>query len=56
MVNLPAGGIEVYRDPVQSDEALCGWVYRTVQHFGSEQHFTPLAAPESRIAVEDLLP
>jgi len=56
IVNLPAGRIEVYRDPAQSAEALCGWSYRTVQRYGPGQHLAPLAAPESIISVDDLLP
>jgi Uma2 family endonuclease len=56
VVNLPAGRIEVYRDPGQSDEALYGWSYRSIQFVGPGQHLAPLAAPESPIAVDDLLP
>jgi Uma2 family endonuclease len=56
IVNLPAGRIEVNRDPVPSDKALYGWSYRTVAYSGPGQRLAPLAAPECAIAVDDLLP
>ena len=51
-----AGRIEVYRNPAQSDEARYGWSYRTIQSSGQGQHITLLAAPESPVAVADILP
>ncbi len=47
---------EVYRDPAPSEEALRGWNYRAIRHFGPGQYLTPLAAPDRTIAVVDLLP
>jgi Uma2 family endonuclease len=56
IVNLPAGRIEVYRNPAESSEAPCGWIYGTVQYYGPGQHLVPLAAPQSAIAADELLP
>jgi Uma2 family endonuclease len=56
IVNLPAGRIEVYRDPAPSDEALCGGAYRTIRHLAPGENLRPLSAPDRTIAVADLLP
>jgi len=56
IVNLPAGRIEVYRDPGPSDEALYGWSYRTALFCAQGQHLSPLSASEYPIAVNAILP
>jgi len=56
IVNLTDRRLEVYRDPAQSRRTLSGWTYRTVQYYAPGQQISPLAAPDRRIAVVDLLP
>jgi Uma2 family endonuclease len=56
IVNLLAGRIEVYREPAPSNEAPCGWSYRTIRSFGRGQQLAPLAAPDKLIAIDALLP
>ena len=46
---LPDARLEVYRDPAQDG-------YRTVTIHGAGDTVAPLARPEARIAVDDLLP
>ena len=46
---LPDARLEVYRDPAQDG-------YRTVTIHGAGDTLAPLARPEARIAVDDLLP
>jgi Uma2 family endonuclease len=56
VLNLGGRRLEVYRDPVPSPEARYGWSYRTVQHHSADDYVSPIAAPQTRIAVADLLP
>jgi Uma2 family endonuclease len=56
LVNLKAGEIEVYRDPTPNPRAPYGASYRTVLRLGKEDTITPVARPEVRIAVAELLP
>ena len=49
IVNLPERCVEVYRAPEQG-------AYRSSRHFTAEEQISPLAAPDSKIAVADLLP
>ena len=49
IVNLADGQVEVYREPA-------GETYRQVRTFKSGDVVSPLAAPESAVAVADLLP
>jgi Uma2 family endonuclease len=56
IVNLPGGILEVYREPAPTVSADPGWAYRSVQVLTRGASVAPLAAPEARIAVADLLP
>jgi Uma2 family endonuclease len=56
IVNLGARQLEVHRDPEPAPSARYGWAYGTVRQLGAEDEVSPLAAPEARIAVADLLP
>ena len=56
VLNLGRRHLEVYRDPVPSSQARYGWSYRTVRYYTADESVTPLAAPQARIAVADLLP
>ena len=56
IVNLLDRGVEVHRDPTSMPQARYGWAYRSVLQFGPERHISPLAAPQVRVAVADLLP
>lgn len=48
--------LEISRDPAPAAGARYGWSYRSVQHHTAEEYVSPLAAPQARIAVADLLP
>lgn len=56
IVNLPERRLEVYREPAQSRRTLYGWTYRTVQYYPPGKQISPLAVPDRKIAVVDLLP
>ncbi len=56
IVNLVDLVLEVYRDAVQSFSARHGWEYRSVRSLPREAMISPLAAPDARITVADLLP
>jgi Uma2 family endonuclease len=56
VLNLADRGLEVYRDPGLSPEARYGWSYHTIHHYSVDTNVSPLAAPQVRIAVADLLP
>ena len=56
IVNLGARQLEVHRDPEPAPPARYGWSYGTVRQLGAEDEVSPLAAPEARIRVADLLP
>lgn len=56
LLNVRARRLEVYRDPAPMPQARYGWGYRNVQHLSAADIISPLAAPQARIAVADLLP
>jgi Uma2 family endonuclease len=56
IVNLLDRRLEVYRDPTAMPQTRYGWAYRTVLQFAPGDHISPLAAPQARVAVADLLP
>lgn len=56
ILNLTDRRLEVYRDPAPANLAVYGWAYRTVQHYTANQFISPLASPQARINVADLLP
>jgi Uma2 family endonuclease len=56
IVNLVDRVLEVYRDPTSSADASYGWRFNTLLRLGAADVVTPLAAPEARIPIADLLP
>lgn len=56
IVNLVDAVLEVYREPGPAPTARFGWEYRSVQILPRDISVSPLAAPDARIAVADLLP
>lgn len=56
IVNLAEDSVEVFRDPAPQEGALLGHVYRSHQVLNRGDAIVPLAAPEARITVSDLLP
>lgn len=56
LVNLPAQRLEVYRHPVLQAEAYYGWGYEVVQYVTGGTQVSPLAVPQARVVVTDLLP
>ncbi len=56
IVNLVEDVVEVYRVPQPDAEAEAGYAYTEVATFERGDTITPLALPQARIAVADLLP
>ena len=56
ILNLVDRVLEVYRKPVADVAASFGWRYGTIDRLGPDASVTPLAAPDARILVSDLLP
>jgi Uma2 family endonuclease len=56
ILNLIDRALEVYREPVADTAAAFGWRYAAVDRFGPDAAVAPLAAPDARIRVSDLLP
>jgi Uma2 family endonuclease len=56
IINLVDRQVEVYRNPVPDASEVFGWRYDHVQFFGPGEFVVPLAAPQSKVAVDDLLP
>lgn len=56
IVNLVENVLEVYREPAASPSAPSGWHYHTVVRLMPTDGVSPLAAPEARVPVADLLP
>ena len=56
IVNLQRRVLEVYRQPVRAASARYGWKYRSVRLLKAGATASPLAAPDARVAVSDLLP
>src|SRR5262245_7812575 len=55
IVNLNRRRLEVYRQPIPDPSRQYGFGYSSVQTFDSGEHASPLAAPQAKIAVTDLL-
>jgi len=55
-VNLIDDVLEVYRQRRRSRGSPFGWVYAEVHVFRRGDVATPLAAPDARVSVDDLLP
>ena len=56
VVNLREEVLEVYRQPVRWPSSRHGWKYRSVRLVRRGATIAPLAAPQARIAIADLLP
>jgi Uma2 family endonuclease len=56
IVNLVDRVLEVRREPVADPAAPFGWRYAAVERLGPEALVAPLARPDARVAVADLLP
>ena len=56
IVNLIDDVLEVYRQRRRSRGSPFGWVYAEVHVFRRGDVATPLAAPDARVSVDDLLP
>jgi Uma2 family endonuclease len=56
IVNLVDRTLEVHRGPTRDAAAPFGWRYEVVQTMGPDTTAFPMARPEARIAVADLLP
>ena len=55
-MNLPDAVLELYRCPTASTLSRFGWDYAETQVLRRGEAVMPLAAPGSRVAVDDLLP
>ncbi len=55
IVNLPEKRLEVHRAPVEKSDQAFGWAYESVQLLDATARVAPLAAPESPVAVANLL-
>lgn len=56
IINLVDGVLEVYRDPCIDAGAPFGWRYASRSSLRAGDDVNPLAAPDTRVAVADLLP
>lgn len=56
IVNLVESVVEIRRDPSRLALPERGWGYRSLEMFRAPSAVTPLAAPDARIPVADLLP
>jgi len=56
IVNLIAGVLEVYRQPVPAADAPFGWRYARREVIDAAGHASPLAAPSASVPVASLLP
>jgi Uma2 family endonuclease len=56
ILNIPAGQLEIRRDPKPDATQAFGYSYSTLITLVAGEFATPLAAPSARIAVADLLP
>ena len=54
--NLIEDQLEVHREPVPQRDAPFGYVYSDVKIYRRGESIAPLAKPDARIAVDDLLP
>ena len=56
IVNRADDRVEVYREPIPDPVAPFGWRYASVISLGRGETVSPLAAPDARISISDLLP
>ncbi|MGH7335762.1 MAG: Uma2 family endonuclease [Candidatus Rokuibacteriota bacterium] len=56
IVNLVDHLVEIHRDPAPNARAAYGWAYRSVEHQGPGAVISPVALPDARVVVADILP
>lgn len=56
IVNIPEAQLEVRRQPIEKADERFGWSYGETQILTTGQSIAPLQAPDSAVAVADLLP
>jgi len=56
ILDLAHRRLEIDRRPVADAGAPFGWRYESVERVGPDGVVAPLAAPEARVRVSDLLP
>ena len=56
IVNLVEDVVEVYRNPIADPGAPFGWRYGTIARLAPGELVSPLAAPQARVRVAELLP
>ena len=56
IVNLNARQIEVRRDPRPDETAPLGWTYGSLLTLGANDELAPLALPDAKFPVSDVLP
>jgi Uma2 family endonuclease len=56
IVDVNRRALEVHRDPSEDADARYGWAYRTVTRLRAGDVVVSLGAPDTEIAVADLLP
>lgn len=56
IVNIPAGRIEVYREPINPTGEAADWRYASVEHFHPGQTIALLNRPDIVLPVDELLP
>ena len=56
IVNVRDDVLEVHRAPVRADTSAYGWTYSSAQRARRGDFVTPIALPQARLAVSDLLP
>jgi hypothetical protein len=55
-VNLVDEALETHRHPAPDPTAAYGWSFASVTRLDRDARVSPLAVPDARIAVADLLP
>lgn len=56
LVDVEARRLEVYRRPIAQADARWGWSYAEKQVYTDTESVAPLAAPQSPVSVQELLP
>ena len=56
ILNVKANRLEVYRRPIKDETAFYSFNYAEINIFTEKDTFSPLAAPDAKIKVADLLP
>ena len=55
-MNLKKRTLEVYRQPSEDENAYYDFSYEKKITFGEEEEVSPLAMPQAKIKIADLLP